>query len=57
MRVPRPAFRAQENLEAFMNRQTPRLPLSGVTLVSLEQAIAAPRANLVDLRLLKTARI
>jgi hypothetical protein len=28
-----------------MNPETPRLPLSGITVVSLEQAIAAPLAS------------
>ena len=28
-----------------MNRESPPLPLSGITVVSLEQAIAAPLAS------------
>ena len=40
-----------------MNRQTPRLPLSGITLVSLQQAIAAPLASLFELRPLDTVQI
>ena len=28
-----------------MNRESPQLPLSGITVVSLEQAIAAPLAS------------
>ena len=28
-----------------MNRKSPQLPLSGITVVSLEQAIAAPLAS------------
>ena len=40
-----------------MNRQTPRLPLSGITLVSLEQAIAAPRAVLFEFRTPDTVQI